>query len=265
MKVFWSWQSDHEGRISRHFVREALSLAIKAINESDEISEADRDDLTLDHDRKGVPGSPDLANVILEKIKASDVFVADVTPVGKTKGDPPKPLINSNVAIELGYAFHVLTDRKLIMIMNSHFGSHNDLPFDLRHKAGPIFYQLAPDGDKDTIKTGQKRLVTELTAALREIHSKRTRKEGTPYRPWPSIEGDPSRYRKVDEPLFTKKLSMLDKTSTPFFVPNVPLLYLRIMPSAPVVPLTRPEADKIVRETHSALLLQFRGDAPRIE
>jgi len=89
MKVFWSWQSDHPGRVSRHFVRGALESAIKELNESPEIQDAERE-ITLDHDRKGVPGSPDLARTILEKIRASDVVVADVTPVGKTASDPSK-------------------------------------------------------------------------------------------------------------------------------------------------------------------------------
>ena len=59
-------------------------------------------EVSLDHDRKGVSGSPDLASTILDKIRASDVIVADVTPVGATGGDPGKKLINSNVAIEPG-------------------------------------------------------------------------------------------------------------------------------------------------------------------
>src|SRR5262245_33812561 len=83
MKIFWSWQSDHPGNISRHLVREALELSVESLNEELAIEEPERE-ATLDHDRKGVPGSPDLANVILEKIRASDVFVADVTPVGAT-------------------------------------------------------------------------------------------------------------------------------------------------------------------------------------
>jgi hypothetical protein len=29
MKVFWSWQSDHLGKISRYFVRDALEQAIE--------------------------------------------------------------------------------------------------------------------------------------------------------------------------------------------------------------------------------------------
>jgi len=121
VKVFWSWQSDHPGQISRHFVREALEAAISELSQSPEIQEAQRE-VSLDHDRKGVPGSPDLANTILDKIRASDVIIADVTPVGATGGDPGKKLINSNVAIELRYSLGSLSDRRLIMVMNTYFG-----------------------------------------------------------------------------------------------------------------------------------------------
>ena len=125
MKIFWSWQSDHPGAISRHFVRDAIEFALNALNEDLAIEEPDRE-VTLDHDRKGVPGSPDLANVILEKIRASDVFIADVTAVGATPAEQPKKLTNSNVAIELGYALHSIGDRRLIMVLNTAFGDRSD-------------------------------------------------------------------------------------------------------------------------------------------
>jgi len=138
MNIFWSWQSDHPGNISRHLVREALELAVASLNEELAIEEPERE-VSLDHDRKGVPGSPDLANVIFEKIRGCDVFVADVTPVGTTPSEPAQMLMNGNVAIELGYSLHAVTDRRLIMVMNAAFGARADLPLDLQHKAGPIF------------------------------------------------------------------------------------------------------------------------------
>jgi hypothetical protein len=139
MKVFWSWQSDTPGRIGRHFVRDALSAAIERLKQTPEIEEPTareaRSAMHLDQDRKGIPGSPDLARVILEKIEQSAVFVADVTSVGitTTQKDAPQPkkIINPNVAIELGYALHALGDRALLMVMNEHYSSRADLPFDL--------------------------------------------------------------------------------------------------------------------------------------
>jgi hypothetical protein len=178
LKVFWSWQSDTPGGIGRFFVRDALEAAISQLKDVPDITEpttaASRDALHLDQDRRGVPGSPDLAKTILDKIDDTSVFVADVTPVCRMQGrvangrrQPSKRLMNPNVAIELGYALKALTDRYLLMVLNEHYGSREHLPFDLRHKAGPIAYRLAPDADKATIAGEQKRLIGVLAEALR--------------------------------------------------------------------------------------------------
>jgi hypothetical protein len=86
MKIFWAWQGDTPGNVSRHFVRKALQEAIARLKQAEDIEEPEeasrRSALELDHDRKGEAGSPELANTILGKIEAASVFVADVTPVG---------------------------------------------------------------------------------------------------------------------------------------------------------------------------------------
>ena len=174
MKVFWSWQSDTPGKIGRHFVRNVLSAAIEQLKQTPEIEEPTAREarlaMQLDQDRKGIPGSPDLARVILEKIEQSAVFVADVTAVGITttqnQGTQPKKVINPNVAIELGYALHALGDRALLMVMNEHYGSRADLPFDLQSKAGPIIFRLPPDADTKTITAASRQLTAQLAEAL---------------------------------------------------------------------------------------------------
>jgi hypothetical protein len=174
MKVFWSWQSDTPGRIGRHFVRDALNAAIERLKETPEIEEPTereaRSAMHLDHDRKGIPGSPDLARVILEKIEQSAVFVADVTPVAMTTTQTDetqrKKVINPNVAIELGYALHALGDGAILMVMNEHYGRRADLPFDLQSKAGPILFNLAPDADRKTITAASRQLASQLAEAL---------------------------------------------------------------------------------------------------
>lgn len=80
--IFWSWQSDEPQRETRDIIREALKAAIEQIGA--ELEEADRPE--LDHDTKGAPGSPEIVNTILGKIKAASLFVADVTPVAMTRG-----------------------------------------------------------------------------------------------------------------------------------------------------------------------------------
>jgi hypothetical protein len=165
MKIFWSWQSDSPGNIGRHFVREALETTLTELNQELQIHESDR--LELDHDRKGVAGSPDLVATILKKIDESDVFIADVTPVGKNI-ETDRPLLNSNVAIELGYALAKLSDARLLMVLNTHFGERESLPFDLRHKSGPIMFKLGPKADKDERKRARAELIRDLKIALKE-------------------------------------------------------------------------------------------------
>ena len=159
MKIFWSWQSDTPGKTGRHFIRQALGDAIEFLKAPDDVEEPIerdiRDALHLDHDRLGVSGSPDLAGLILQKIGASQVVVADVTPVStfparrtETEVIPEKRNMNPNVAIELGYALHALSDRNVLMVLNTHYGDRSFLPFDLSHKAGPILYDLAPGAPK---------------------------------------------------------------------------------------------------------------------
>jgi hypothetical protein len=177
VKIFWSWQSDTPGKTGRHFVRDVLQAVIDDLRQSLEVDEPTereaRDAIHLDHDRKGVGGSPDLARVILEKIAQSVVFVADVTPVGIVHEAPDdqtsnvaKKIINPNVAIELGYALHALTDSALLMVMNEHYGARADLPFDLQSKAGPIMFNLPPSASAAAIKVEARSLKSKLLQAI---------------------------------------------------------------------------------------------------
>jgi hypothetical protein len=165
MKIFWSWQSDTPGNIGRHFVRSSLEAALKELNQELTLEESER--LELDHDRKGVAGSPDLTTTILKKIEESKVFVADVTPVGKS-ADGTRALLNPNVAIELGYALATVRDSGLLMVLNKSYGDRDSLPFDLRHKAGPIVFDLEPGADREKAKRVQNELTQTLKVAIRE-------------------------------------------------------------------------------------------------
>jgi len=210
MKIFWSWQSDTPGKIGRYFVRDALAAAIEKLKQAPDIEEPTeretRSTMHLDQDRKGIPGSPDLARVILEKIEQSAVFVADVTPVGnvmiESDQGPPKKVINPNVAIELGFALHALTDRALLMVMNEHYGSRADLPFDLQSKAGPIMFTLPPDADKQRITALSRELTGQLAEALKPFIAQHVRniREGSPF-PEAEAKDGPARFRAPEEPI----------------------------------------------------------------
>jgi hypothetical protein len=101
----------------------------------------------------------------LRKIRESAVLVADVTPVGMTKDG--KKVMNPNVAIELGYALDCIGDKGLLMLLNTAYGDRNSLPFDLRHKAGPIMFELTETASKSEQKKVQAELVAELKGAIR--------------------------------------------------------------------------------------------------
>lgn len=164
MKIFYSWQSDLNPKYNRYFIKDCLEKAIKNINKNINLQEAVR----LDHDTKDVPGSPDIVNTILTKIEESDVFVADISFIAKTKSD--KHLPNPNVLIELGYALSNLTDNCLINIMNTSDESlYDKLPFDLAHKRGPITYNLSDKNTSEEKAKVKKNLVNDIEKAIKLI------------------------------------------------------------------------------------------------
>jgi len=149
--------------------------AIRQLNE--EVEEADRpadEALDLDHDTKGLPGSPDIAAAILLKIESARVFVADVTPIGLSNppnGGRPKHLPNPNVMIELGYAKRALGTDKIIQVWNTSFTQCGplDLPFDMRGKKGPISYELAGDASNEERNKIRLRLTNQLKEAIEAV------------------------------------------------------------------------------------------------
>lgn len=247
MKVFWSWQSDLSGKISRHLIRDALDAAITELNADLAVEEPNREgEISLDHDRKGTTGSPTLADVIFDKIRACDVFVADVTPVGATPSTPPKKLINSNVGIELGLAIGALTDRKILMVLNTAYGGREDLPFDLRHKAGPIAYFLTEDADKVAVAAAKKALTSEFKVALKgfvQSHNPTAKV----FEPVPSTNGDPSRFFMPDDLLVERAGDSIGRRNVRLSVTKSPLLYLRVIPTKSQTALSFLEADELTR------------------
>ena len=137
--VFWSWQSDLDGRVTRELVSSALDQAIGMI--SADLDEADRPSLTSD--TQGVAGSPDIVATILRKIDEAAVFVGDVTPIAVSADG--KVCANPNVPIELGYAHRTLGENRVLQVWNTAFdgATLDKLPFDMRGRRGPIAFAPA--------------------------------------------------------------------------------------------------------------------------
>jgi hypothetical protein len=165
MKIFWSWQSDTPGKTGRHFVRDALDEAVKQLKSELTIDDCERpDELHVDQDRQGVPGSPDLVPTILKKIDEAAVFVADVTAVAQRENG--LSILNSNVAIELGYAFKSRGNDRVLLVLNTAYGDVEKLPFDLRHKGGSIRFDLKSDAPKEERDKAFKVLTGDLKTAI---------------------------------------------------------------------------------------------------
>ena len=127
--VFFSWQSDHNE--TKTFVTRALEDAIATFNQRAE----PEDHLRLDEDTRDVPGWPDIANVLFEKIQSCAVFVADITPINDALTER-QAVPNPNVMLELGYALGAgHKEQRIVTVVNRQHlpdRKYESLPFDIR-------------------------------------------------------------------------------------------------------------------------------------
>jgi hypothetical protein len=159
-KIFYSWQSDLPNATNRGFIQKALENAAKSIRNDDSI----KVEPVIDRDTKDVPGAPDIAHTIFDKIEQAQVFVCDVSIINQNA--PSRPTPNPNALIELGYAIKALGWQKIILVMNTAFGKPEELPFDLRMRRA-IGYHTPKETEERA--TERKKLEAVLTEALRSI------------------------------------------------------------------------------------------------
>jgi len=172
--IFYSWQSDVDTKANRSFIRKAVEKSIAAVIKDYDIASADRPQVVSD--TQGEQGLAPIVDTIFGKIRNAKVVVLDVTLTGSSEAQAlsqpegaqhkAKRTLNSNVAIELGYAHAVHGYEPLLCIMNSFFGDPTDLPFDLQHCRWPIQYHLDPDADPQVKSKVLDKLVAELKPIL---------------------------------------------------------------------------------------------------
>jgi hypothetical protein len=139
--IFYSWQSDRERKCCKDFIRRAADAAAVQVGERCGVR------IVVDADTEGVAGTPAISDTILRKIEACDLFLADMTFVATA--DSGKRVPNPNVMGEYGFALHAKGLDRILLVMNTAFGSPEELPFDLRHLRHPARYTLhegASDG-----------------------------------------------------------------------------------------------------------------------
>lgn len=158
--IFYSWQSDLPNATNRGFIGKALEQAANSIHRDETI----KIEPVIDRDTKDIPGSPDIANTIFEKIEKAHIFICDVSIINRGSEDRPTP--NPNVLIELGYAIKLLGTSRIIMTINNAYGQAELLPFDLRMRR-VIQYNM-PKSEKDRARE-RNILRRKLETALRTV------------------------------------------------------------------------------------------------
>ncbi|QDT82000.1 hypothetical protein Mal35_54910 [Gimesia maris] len=158
--VFYAWQSDRPRKVNQFLIRDAAKQACERIT-NDSSNEWI---LNLDSDTQGEAGMCDIPNTILKKIKECDIFLADLTIVGKTDEENEKLLPNSNVVMELGYAACHLDFSALIGVINEVFGKVEGQVFDIKRRAS-LKYSVEPNATRNE----RNKACIELSNKLEEI------------------------------------------------------------------------------------------------
>lgn len=155
-RIFYAWQSELPNGTNRGLIERALTEAVKSLKDGVV-------DPAMDRDTLGIPGTPDIAQTIFDKIDACEVFVADISLVPRGSDDDAfRPTPNPNVLIELGYAAKSLGWDRVILVFNGAYGEIEDLPFDIR--ARRIARYDAKEGQQNG--EARKKLASLFTSAL---------------------------------------------------------------------------------------------------
>jgi hypothetical protein len=96
-RIFYSWQSDLPDASNRNAIRKILRGLRSPLENKFSTLHLHVD---VDEATRNVPGSPNIPATILDKIKDSDAFVADVSLVNSGVGTDPKRTPNPNVVFE---------------------------------------------------------------------------------------------------------------------------------------------------------------------
>lgn len=149
VKVFYSWQSDVTE--VKDLITKQLRLAESTILKDDKLPRIFVDESTANR-----AGSPNIPETILEKIRESDIFIADVTIIN-TDDEKYRKTPNPNVVFELGYAVSQLGWDRIILLNCNDNGKAEDLPFDFRsHRITPFSLK------SNNLQTEIKRAIVEI-------------------------------------------------------------------------------------------------------
>jgi hypothetical protein len=231
LTIFYSWQSDTPNSTNRGFIEDAIVKAIKAISDKIEIQNALRDEeIKIDKDTQGVPGTPPIVETIFNKIDNCTIFIPDLTFVGKSPEGRMLP--NPNVLIEYGWALKSISYSRIIPVMNTAFGepTSENLPFNMRHLRNPITYRVQTESKEVEKISAKNKLIKVLTVAIETILQSGVVEALLPASH--AIEeftyDNPAFFVSATEPLAT--INVGNGTDVKIFVPNAECLFLRLIP-----------------------------------
>ena len=160
------------------------------------------------------------------------MFVGDITPTGIVQAGHEKdgtPQINSNVAIELGYALGTISEDNVLAVLNTAFGDFKDLPFDIQGKDGIILYNLPAGATKEAIKQEAKRFTAVLVDALTPfVNAGQSTEPSKPFEETPASEYSPSFFHNPVERL--AEVNGL-REQIAYVMDYQPAFHLRVIPT----------------------------------
>lgn len=164
IKIFYSWQSDLLNKTNRSFIEEALEKAVKKLKADKEIEV----EPVIDRDTQGVQGSPDINEIIFQKISEADVFVCDVSFIN-SKSNETRLCPNPNVLLELGYALKCRGWERILLVFNLAYGRIEDLPFDINRRRATTY---KAEVQTNSLTDSKKELAGKLARGLKGIITK---------------------------------------------------------------------------------------------
>jgi hypothetical protein len=123
--IFYSWQSDLDNKHSqRNSILKAINSAKKRLVSKQGVT------LYIDQATRDTSGAINIAATIEQKIRQSDVFIADISIINR--GSKFRNTPNPNVMYELGLATEAVGWSNIILVLNKAYGDFDDLPFDIK-------------------------------------------------------------------------------------------------------------------------------------
>ncbi|WP_231612124.1 nucleoside 2-deoxyribosyltransferase [Novipirellula galeiformis] len=144
----------------RFLIRDALNRAIERVQE--DIPSDVNCVLRVDSDTSGRSGTLAIADTIIDKIRASSMMIADVTPCLKDE-EHGRYYPNPNVMLEVGVAAQALGWGKVVCLFNDDACTTEQLPFDIRHRRISKYHCES----REQRSTARTELESLLAAAIR--------------------------------------------------------------------------------------------------